>query len=383
MKVLITGGAGFIGSHTADALIAAGHQVRALDILDPQIHGPGGHWPDYLDSTVERVTGDVCDYATVCAALEDIDAVYHLAALTGVGQSLYDIRSYVQTAGTGTATLLEAIVRRTRPIQRLVLASSRAIYGEGTHACDQHGPCFPPLRTRADLEQGRFDAYCPHCGAVLQSVPTREDKPASPLSVYAWTKKHQEDLCRYAAQTYGIPVSILRYFNAFGSRQSLQNPYTGVVSIFYSRLMAGQPISLYEGGKPLRDFVHVADLARANVLALGADIPSGDCFNIGSGIEVTIQAVAGALMAATGHETPLLDLGEFRVGDIHACCADLSHARAILGYTPQIALEDGMREFVDWAGRQATSDHYATAVAELERYHLFGRASASTAADGA
>ena len=374
MNILITGGAGFIGTHTADALIAAGHRVRVLDTLDPQIHGAKRAWPTCLSPEVEKVQGDVCDLTTVTHALDEVEAVYHLAALTGVGQSLYDIRSYVEINCAGTATLLEAIVKSKRPITRLVLSSSRAVYGEGTHSCELHGPCFPPLRSRGDLERGRFDIYCAECGAPLRSVPTQEDKPLAPLSVYAYTKKHQEELCRYASSTYGIPLTILRYFNVYGSRQSLQNPYTGVVSIFYSRLRAGQPISLYEAGKPLRDFIHVLDVARANVLAIDPGLPFADCFNVGSGVEVPLRTLAETLMHAVACHSPLLDRGEYRVGDIHACCAELSHARAVLGFRPSMGLVEGMQEFATWARNQSSIDHYATAVAELDRHKLFGRA---------
>ncbi|AUB80929.1 NAD-dependent epimerase/dehydratase family protein [Candidatus Thiodictyon syntrophicum] len=374
MRVLITGGAGFIGSHTADRLLAAGHQVRALDLLDPQIHGPGRVWPASLDPGVERMLGDVGDLQRVLTALDGVDAVVHCAALTGVGQSLYDIRHYVDTNTTGTATLIEAILKRGQPLPRLVLSSSRAVYGEGTHRCAAHGPCNPPTRDRRDLEQGRFGCYCPTCGAAMQSVPTAEDQPAAPLSVYAWTKRHQEDLCGYAARTYGIPVTILRYFNVYGSRQSLANPYTGVVSVFYSRLLAGQAISLYEGGEPLRDFVHIQDVVTANLLALRPDLPTGMVFNIGSGGEVSIRQVALALMAATGRRVELLDRGEFRVGDIHACCADLRRATEHLGYRPAISLTQGLEEFVAWAASQPMTDRYEQTVDELTRYNLFGRA---------
>ncbi len=374
VKVLITGGAGFIGSHTADALIAQGHEVRILDLLDPQIHGDGTEFPVYLDPAVECVRGDVCDMETVTAALDGVDAVYHLAALTGVGQSMYDLRSYVDTNCTGTATLLEAIIKRDCPIQRLILASSRAVYGEGTHNCPAHGCIYPELRSREDLERGIFDCLCPTCRGVLLTVPTREERPLNPISVYAWTKLQQEQQCRYVADTFRIPAILLRYFNVYGSRQSLKNPYTGVMSIFYSRLHAGQPIYLYEHGKPGRDFVHVSDVVRANLLALHADVPFGCAINVGSGLDVTIRDVAGVLQAATRLQTEMLDWGEYRIGDIHSCTADLQRARQLLGYEPKASLVHGIREFTDWADTEQSVDLYDQAKGELQRHGLFGRA---------
>ena len=377
-SILITGGAGFIGSHTADALIQEGHTVRILDLLDPQVHGNQTDFPGYMHPSVECVRGDVRRVEDVTRALDGIDAVYHFAALTGVGQSMYDIQSYVDTNCAGTAALLEAIVKTGIGLKAFVLASSRALYGEGTHSCPRHGRIFPPPRRRADLEQGKFDVFCPECHAPLTAVATQEDRPPRPLSVYALTKQQQEELCRYSSHTFGLPVRILRYFNVYGSRQSLNNPYTGVVSIFFSRLKTGQPISLYERGTPRRDFVHVSDVVRANLRALEADIEPGTCINVGAAQEYTIAEIAQALAKASSCIADIRDSGEFRVGDIHSCYADIGRARQLLGYAPKTSLTEGMQEFADWAAGQETVDLYQQSVDELERYHLFGRAPSST-----
>jgi len=377
-NVLITGGAGFIGSHTADALIRDGHSVRILDMLDPQIHSGRSDFPSYLNPAVECLRGDVRDEEDVRQALAGVDAVYHFAALTGVGQSMYDIRDYVDTNCTGTATLLEVLVKEKQPLKSFVLASSRAVYGEGTHECPVHGIVYPPLRNRDDLEQGRFDVHCQQCGNVVHAVPTAEDRPMAPISVYAWTKKQQEEFCQYAGQTFGLPVTILRYFNVYGSRQSLSNPYTGVVSIFFSRIMNGQPIYMYEHGLPGRDFVHVSDVVRANLLALEADVEPGTCINVGAASEHTIADIARTLGDACGSVPDIQDRGEFRIGDIRSCYADISRAGQLLGYRPEITLEQGMREFAEWARDQETTDLYQQTVDELQRYNLFGRATDTT-----
>lgn len=374
--MLITGGAGFIGSHTADALLAAGHRVRVLDLLDPQVHGEGAEFPSYLHPEVESVRGDVREPADVARALEGVDAVFHLAALTGVGQSMYALRSYVDTNCTGTATLLEALASSGRRVRRLVLASSRAVYGEGTHRCPTHGVLYPPLRSRESLGRGQFQLRCPKCDAPLKPLPTGEDRPLYPGSVYARTKLVQEDLCRLAADSVGLPITILRYFNVYGSRQSLRNPYTGLVSIFYSRLMAGAPISLYEGGQPGRDFVHVCDVVQANLRALESDLPTGTTLNVGSGSRSTVEEAARVLAKVCGVTPRLEDRGEYRVGDVRTCYADVGRARALLGYVPTVDLEQGLTEFVAWARGQPSLDLYAQATDELARHGLFGRARA-------
>jgi dTDP-L-rhamnose 4-epimerase len=370
--ILITGGAGFIGSHTAHALVQQGHRVRLLDCLDPQIHGADAIFPRELSAQVECLQGDVRNTGDLVGALDGIEAVYHFAALTGVGQSMYDLRAYTDVNVTGTASLLEAILKRGAPLPRVILASSRAVYGEGTHRCAIHGAVYPEPRHREDLEAGDFAAHCPRCGAVAVSTPTVEDRPLKPLSIYALTKLQQEELCAQVTMSHGLPLVILRYFNVYGSRQSLRNPYTGVVSIFYSRMRAGQPVSLYERGLPGRDFVHVSDVVRANLIALHAEPATGMRYNIGAGYEHSIAEIASTLATAAGFTARFEDHGEFRVGDIRSCYADLTAARAGLGFEPQITLEEGLREFSAWAAGEIAEDRYQKTVDELARYNLFG-----------
>jgi dTDP-L-rhamnose 4-epimerase len=291
---------------------------------------------------------------------------------------MYDLRDYVDTNVTGTAALLEALIKRKQPLARLALSSSRAVYGEGACRCPSHGAVHPAPRMREDMEQGRFDLLCPRCGEPLIPAPTDEDQPLSPLSVYAWTKKEQEELCRYAARTFGIPATILRYFNVYGPGQSLKNPYTGVVSIFFSRIMSGQPISLYEHGKPIRDFVHVSDVARANVAALESDVAPGACINVGTGCAVTIADVARGLAAACGREVEFVDRGEFRVGDIYSCYADIARARRLLGYGPSAGLAEGLESFATWARGEEWVDLYQRSVDELRQHDLMGEAGRRT-----
>lgn len=379
---LLTGGAGFIGSHTADALLARGYRVRILDCLDPQVHGTTDRFPEYLDARIECQRGDVRDPAAVVRALDGASVVYHFASLTGVGQSMYEMQRYTDVNVSGTACLLEAIVRDRLPVQRVVLSSSRAVYGEGTHACARCGVVYPLPRGRTDLEQRRFQVYCPTCGAATAAVPTVEDRPLRPGSVYGWTKKMQEDLCRHAAEVHGVPVVILRYFNVYGSRQSLSNPYTGIVSIFFSRLRAGQPVALYEHGEPGRDFVHVRDVVQANLLALSADVAPGTTCNVGTGVESTIRDLADALAAAVGGEPAYVDRGEYRVGDIRSCFADLATTAAALGYAPTTMLAEGMREFAAWASGEDATDLYDRMVGELAARGLFGRPAGTAAPPG-
>jgi dTDP-L-rhamnose 4-epimerase len=374
MNVLLTGGAGFIGSHTTDALLAKGHRVRILDNLDPQIHIVDDEFPRYLSRHAELVKGDVRDPDAVTTALNDIDIVYHLAAHTGVGQSMYAIRDYVDTNETGTATLLEALLKGRGRVTRVVLASSRAVYGEGAAACTVHCTIDCAERSRRMLDAGEFAPVCPLCGRELAAQPTRETHTQRPVSIYGWTKLHQEQLVRHMAQVLGLEAVILRYFNVIGSRQSLHNPYTGIATVFFRQIVAGHRVSLYERGAPLRDFVSIHDVVNANLLALEAALPSPIVeVNIGSGQGTTIRSFANEIASACGRRGMVDTTLKYRMGDIFACIADLERARAVLAYEPQVPLSEGIREFVEWAQRQAIeSDRDARAATELEGHGLLG-----------
>jgi dTDP-L-rhamnose 4-epimerase len=370
--ILITGGAGFIGSHTIEALLARGDRVRILDNLDQQVHGEHRILPDRLDSEIELVNGDVRDAATVDECLLGVDRVLHLASLTGVGQSMYDLRDYTDVNVTGTANLLERIARSRGKVRRLVLSSSRAVYGEGTFECSVCGVVFPQGRAKRALESGDFAMYCPRCHGEVRSVPTTESRPLRPLSIYGWTKRCQEELCLQASDISGIPVTILRYFNVYGPRQSLVNPYTGIVSIFYARIIAGKPISIYENGVPARDFVHVSDVVAANLAALDQSEEGCATINVGTGMATTVAEVARSLGRAVDRQ-PTIEVGpEYRAGDIHSCVAETARMRELVGSSARVSLDEGLDEFARWASGQASIDRYDNMVEEMRRHGLFG-----------
>ena len=366
MRILVTGGAGFIGSHLVDALVAAGHRVRVLDSLEPQVHGPGGQRPAYLNPKAELLVGDVRDRAQVARALDGVDAVFHEAAAVGVGQSMYEIERYVSANAVGAAVVLEGILERRDRIRKVVVASSMSLYGEGAYRAPDGSTVAPPLRTEADLAAHRFELHTAE-GAPLVPVPTPENKPLQPTSIYAITKRDHEEMFLTVGQAYGIPVVALRYFNVYGTRQALSNPYTGVLAIFATRIANGQPPMIFEDGQQRRDFVHVRDVARAFLLALDHPDADGEVFNIGSGEDRTVEAVARLQAAAMGRSDLEPEITErSRAGDIRHNIPDLAKARGMLGYDPDEDFAAGLAELAEWVARQEAQDRVAEARRELE-----------------
>ncbi len=362
MHILITGGAGFIGSHLADELLRHGHRVRALDALSPQVHGAATGRPAYLDADVELIRGDVRDAHAVAGALKDIDAVYHFAANVGVGQSMYEVADYTSTNNLGTAVLLEALMAH--PIQRLVVASSMSIYGEGLYRGADGAIRSGSERGLDQLRRGDWEVR-DETGEPLTPVATTEDKVPALASVYALSKFDQERLCLMIGRAYGIPTVALRFFNVFGTRQALSNPYTGVLAIFASRLLNGNPPLIFEDGLQQRDFVSVYDVAHACRLALDVDEAAGHAINIGSGHAYTVLQVAELLGTVLGTRVEPEVCGKYRVGDIRHCFADVSLARRVLGYEPRVTLEDGLVEVAEWLEGQVADDRVAEARAQL------------------
>jgi dTDP-L-rhamnose 4-epimerase len=362
--VLITGGAGFIGSHLADELLNYGYRVRAFDVLTPQVHGPERQKPDYLNPEVELIVGDIRDPEAVRRALQGIDSVYHLAAAVGVGQSMYELAHYTRTNNLGTAVLLEALLDR--PVERLIVASSMSLYGEGLYRAPDGTGCAGVERPVARLQAGDWEVRDAK-GELLTPLPTPETKSPTPSSVYALSKYDQEQLCLMIGRAYGVPTVALRFFNVYGPRQALSNPYTGVLAIFTSRLLNGHPPLIYEDGYQQRDFVSVDDVAQACRLALQTPEAAGRVFNVGSGRHYTVRMVAERLAVVLGKEHIRPEIsGRYRVGDIRHCFADITLARDILGYEPQVTLEDGLLQFTAWVEGQMSFDRSTQAYAELD-----------------
>ena len=374
--VLITGGAGFIGSHTADRLLEAGYRVRVLDLLTAQVHGEGGRRPSYLNSRVELHIGDVRDPAAIDQALDDVSYVYHFAADTGVGQSMYAVAQYFSTNVHGTVQLWEGIQKRPGQIKRVVLSSSRAIYGEGRYSCVSCGDMVPDQRSEEQLIRADWSHHCPMCSAELESRVTDESTPPRPVSVYGLTKNIQEDICRLMANTLGVPVVILRYFNVYGPRQSVTNPYTGVIPMFCTRVRSGRAIQLYEEGVPLRDFVHVYDVVNANVAALSLE-GAVNVVNVGSGTALSLRQVAEILCDALG-VTPNIQLTtRFRIGDILGCYASLDRSTRLVGSNSRISFRDGLTTLLPWLETQTVVDRSEQVEAELRSKGVLKEAASS------
>jgi dTDP-L-rhamnose 4-epimerase len=362
-RILITGGAGFIGSHVADDLLLRGNTVRVLDNLNPQVHGPDRLRPSYLDSEVELMVGDVRDSDAVRKALKDVDAVFHFAAMVGVGQSMYQIEEYTSVNNLGTATLLQALTEK--PVGKLLVASSMSLYGEGLYKTIS-GDFVPGTDRSLEQLKSRDWELRDESGETLTPVPTPESKAPSLASIYALSKYDQERLCLITGRAYNIPSVALRFFNVYGTRQALSNPYTGVMAIFASRLMNGKPPLIFEDGLQQRDFVSVKDVARACILALETEEAAGCVFNVGSGNHYPIKELAGRIAMVMGMEDIQSELTcQYRVGDVRHCFANITRARRVLGYEPHVTLEAGLAELVEWLAGQSPVDMIDKARAEL------------------
>jgi dTDP-L-rhamnose 4-epimerase len=363
-RILITGGAGFIGSHLADELLRHGYTVKALDNLSPQVHGPNATRPEYLHPDVELIVGDVRDKETVKRAMTGVDAVYHFAAAVGVGQSMYQIADYTSINNVGTAVLLEVLADR--PVERLVVASSMSIYGEGLYR-DPDGRISEGLeRTVQQLKNHEWEVRN-NRNEVLKPVPTPETKNPTLASVYALSKFDQERMCLMVGRAYGIPTVAMRFFNVYGTRQALSNPYTGVLAIFASRLLNNKPPMIFEDGLQQRDFVSVYDIAQACRLAMEVPDAAYRVFNVGSGEPRTVLSVALQMAKGMGksHIEPQVS-GKYRVGDIRHCFADIKTTRRVLGYQPKMTFDKGLEELSEWLRGQVAVDHVESARAELD-----------------
>lgn len=368
-QVLITGGAGFIGSHLTDELIANGHGVTVLDLLHPQVHGEAQTIPDYLNPDVTLIKADVRDKNALQSALVDKTIVYHFASYTGVGQSMYQISEYMDVNVQGTAVLMELLSQQKQKIKRLILSSSRAVYGEGAYLCKQCGIVHPSARPLEQLRDARWEVECPQCGQEVTAIPTPESTTPDPHSIYAISKQNQEQVCLLLGETYDIPVVVLRYFNVYGPRQSLSNPYTGVISTFITRLINGRNLNIYEDGLESRDFVHVKDIVQACILAMQKEEAIGQIINVGTGDALTLFQIAQIITDKFDGPSPVIT-GQSRAGDIRHCYADLTQAQKLLGFSPKIKFSDGVDDLIAGLGAERLEDQSALAEEELIKRRL-------------
>ncbi len=362
--VLVTGGAGFIGMHLVDALLAEGERVRVLDNLDPLAH-PSGEPPAQFPAEAELVVGDLRDRVAVDGALKGVDRVFHLGGVVGNGESMVHVRKAVDVNSGGTATLLEAAIERRDTVRRVVVASSMVVYGEGAYRCPEHGLAAPGLRDRDQLARREWELRCPRCDLVLDPVPTEEITPLRPSSVYGITKRDQEELALVLGRAYGLETVALRYLNTYGPRQALGNPYTGVAAIFAARLLSGRRPLVFEDGEQVRDLVHVTDVVRATRAAMDAPAAPGNAVNVATGNPVRVAELARMIAAALGSGLEPEVTGEARAGDIRHCFADVARARELLGFEAHRTLGEGVSELAAWVATQTVEERGDEALADL------------------
>lgn len=371
--ILITGGAGFIGSHLAERLIDKGYPVRLYDNLNAQVHGPNAEVPPYLRrSGIEFLRGDISDNAILRKAIKGINVIVHLAAETGVGQSMYEVEKYVKTNIQGTGVLLNILANEKHKVVKVILASSRAVYGEGKYECERCGIIYPPAREPRRIKNKDWEPKCPYCKKDIKDLPTDEDSPLNPGSIYAITKQTQEQLISNFCKSFRIPFIILRYQNVYGPRQSLSNPYAGILSIFSAKIMNGELPLIFEDGKAGRDFVYIDDVIQATILAIENKALKQGIFNVGTGRKTTILEAANILLEKLNSTLKLKIIGKGRIGDIRTCYADLTKIKAALGYRPKYDIETGLTNFSDWVKSEPNfADLSGKANEELQSRGLF------------
>lgn len=370
-KVLVTGGAGFVGSHLVEALVEAGHTVRVVDALVPQVHG-AARKPKYLPKGVEFIRADVRRPQTWQRALKGMRVVSHQAAEVGVGQSMYEIVKYMDANTMGTSVMWQELITGKYNVEKVLVASSMSIYGEGQYRCREHEVVYPALRDEAQLKRREYEMRCPQCHAPVESEPTPEAKPLMPTSVYAISKRDQEELSLSLGRAYRIPTVALRYFNIYGPRQSLSNPYTGVAAIFSSRLRNKKSPVIFEDGQQSRDFIHVSDIVKANLVAMERPEADYEPFNVGTGAATSVKRLAQLLGQYL--ETPITPtiVDKFRAGDIRHCYGDATKIRERLGFRATVRFEDGLRDLVRWVQQEEAVDRVDRATRELSSKGLVG-----------
>ncbi len=368
-NILVTGGAGFIGSHLVDSLIAKGYHVRILDNLYRQIH-PTGRLPSYINKKADFIKGDVTNRKDWEHALSDIDAVFHFAAAVGVGQSMYEIDHYIRVNSLGSAIFLDLLANSRHTVKKIIVAASMSSYGEGSYKCLNCGLVRPPLRSFVRLQKKDFNVYCPNCGKILLPLPTAESVNQNSNSIYAITKKNQEEMVLNIGHAYNIPAVSLRFFNVYGPRQSLSNPYNGVVAIFISRIKNGKSPIINEDGHQTRDFIHVRDVVEANITSLEDDRANYQIFNIGSGSPVTIKDVAKIVIDIYQSELKPKITYKVRKLDVRHCYADINRIKKLLNWRPKVELTEGLKEVIKWSKNQMAEDKLDYSLRELEKRGL-------------
>jgi dTDP-L-rhamnose 4-epimerase len=373
MNILITGGAGFIGLHLAKALSAHGHKITVLDNLAEQIHGPNARFPSELEQVARCVLGDVGNRQVLAPETVGKEVIIHLAAETGTGQSMYAIQRYANVNLQGTATLLDIIVNdRPTCLRKLVVASSRAIYGEGKYRCEAHGIVYPKSRSVESMTDGQFEPECPRCGLAVHVLPTSEDTPCTPSSFYGLTKQVQEQMVLMFGAALGLDAIALRYQNVYGPGQSLSNPYTGLLAVFSNLVRQGKPLNIFEDGQESRDFVYIDDAVDATIACLLPEVRGIHALNVGSGVRTTVLEVASAVRSYFGSDVPVQITKAFRVGDIRHNAADISRLQALTGFEPKWHFTDGLNEFLKWTKTHSAKEAgFERSLVELEERGFF------------